>query len=346
MIQTGHSNGAATVDEQKVIANALWFLSQFTTDTTGNICSARDIDAPDTITVIRQSCNEINILSKDKGSSYRFYVKARNEADYDDTCESNILDAVVKSGLRGFYVSEDNNAGGVPDTSVAQVNTTFIDAIDSQLVVYTVLDTTNFIHIQAIDSAGNLSAVLTFKITALAVVPSVSILASDTNICSGVTVTFTATDDCPIFTYQWVKNGVDIVGATQPTYTCQPANADVITCRITSGTQSVVSNAITMNVGTVYPLAADISAHRQTVCIGDSLTFTSAGAGNGIWSLSNGNAIITGSNTGASVTIQGIAVGKVFVSYMEDIGGCQTKSTSLLKVIDTTAPEIRIGFER
>jgi len=80
MIQTGHSNGQSTLDERKVIANTLWYLSQFTTDTTAKICSAFDLAAPDTPTVNRQigNCKLIDIISKDNGSPYRFYVKAIN----------------------------------------------------------------------------------------------------------------------------------------------------------------------------------------------------------------------------------------------------------------------------
>ena len=245
MIQTGHSNGASTLDERKIIANTLWYLAQFTTDTTAKVCSARDIAPPDTATAVRQStdCRKINIRSKDNGTPYRFYVKATNIEYPSDTCISNILDAVAKSGLRGFFISEDNSPSGVPDTSVARINTIFMTAIDTQWVIYTVLDTTKYIHIQAIDSAGNLGAVVTLQPLA-----PIIISASANNICSEIPVTFTASpNSAPA--YQWIKNGVDISSATAYTYAYAPANGDVITCRVTTSANCpLTSNSVTMNI--------------------------------------------------------------------------------------------------
>ncbi|WP_448519775.1 S8 family serine peptidase [Rhodoflexus sp.] len=51
--------------------------------------------------------------------------------------------------------------------------------------------------------------------------PTVSITASreTTSICQGETITLTATTNLPGVTYQWRKNGADIINATQPTFT-------------------------------------------------------------------------------------------------------------------------------
>jgi len=159
MIQTGHSNGNSTLDERKVLANVLWYVSQFTTDTTAKICSALDMAAPDTPTLNRYDCKYISIISNDNGSPYSFYVKATNTTNYADTCTSNILDAENKSGLKGFYVLEDNNPNGIPTPS--NPGTQFIAATDNQLVTYTALDLTKYVHVRAIDFAGNLSEIVT-----------------------------------------------------------------------------------------------------------------------------------------------------------------------------------------
>ncbi|MCL2247158.1 MAG: hypothetical protein FWC10_08645, partial [Lentimicrobiaceae bacterium] len=162
VIQTGHSNAASTLDERKVIANTLWYVAQFTTDTTAKICSAFDLAAPNTPTAELRDCNLIDILSKDNGTSYRFFVKATNTSHYADTCTSNILDVINKSGLKGFYILEDLNPAGTPELS--NPFTEFIAAVDNQSVTYTVQDITKYIHIQAVDSAGNLSEVLTVEV--------------------------------------------------------------------------------------------------------------------------------------------------------------------------------------
>ena len=161
VIQTGHSKGESTLDERKVIANTLWYLAQLTTEKTAKICSALDLASPDTPTVKRHDCNLINIQSKDNGSLYRFYIKATNNANATDTCTSNTLDVINKTGLKGFYVLEDNKPVGVPNPS--NPATKFIAAADNQLIAYTVQDITQYVHIQAIDFSGNLSEVVTLE---------------------------------------------------------------------------------------------------------------------------------------------------------------------------------------
>ena len=66
--------------------------------------------------------------------------------------------------------------------------------------------------------------------------PSVNISVSGNDVCTGISVTFTAIPSegaiSPL--YQWVKNGVNIPGATLSTYTYAPADGDVITCKMTT----------------------------------------------------------------------------------------------------------------
>jgi hypothetical protein len=257
MIQTGHSSGSSTLDERKIIANTLWYLSQFTTDTTAKVCSARDLEAPDQPTANRKSdsCEVITMLTKDNGSSYRFYIKATNVKDYADTCISNILDVTNKSGLRGFYVLENSNSVSIPDTSASKV---FIAATDSQLVRYLVQDLTKYIHIQAIDSAGNLSTVYTIS---PAPTGTLSITASDTSVCAGTSITFTANltynssvvTTTPIIT--WKKGFATTYSGAITTHSINnyvPSNGDAITAEVhlsASGCAVVLkSNTITVTV--------------------------------------------------------------------------------------------------
>jgi len=165
LIQTGHSSGASTLDEKKVIANTLWYLAQLTADTTAKVCSAFDLAAPDTPTVNHLASNQIGILSKDNGSAHHFYIKAINTTNFADTCTSNILEVINKSGLMGFYILEDEDPAGVPELS--NPATVFIAAADNQQVTYTIQDLSKSIHIQAVDSAGNLSEVAHFLLEEL-----------------------------------------------------------------------------------------------------------------------------------------------------------------------------------
>ena len=76
---------------------------------------------------------------------------------------------------------------------------------------------------------------------------SVTITASDTDICFGDEVTFTATatgDNSLV--YQWKKNGFD-VGTNSPTYVDMPENDDVITCVVSSSHPCVNASSATSN---------------------------------------------------------------------------------------------------
>jgi len=113
------------------------------------------------------------------------------------------------------------------------------------------------------------------------VTPSVAISATATSICSGTAVTFTAV---PTYggsspSYQWKRNGAEISGATNSTYTTTTLNdKDSISCNLTSNLSCVtsataVSNAIKMSVGTFTP-SVIINASATTICSGTSVTFT------------------------------------------------------------------------
>ena len=112
---------------------------------------------------------------------------------------------------------------------------------------------------------------------------SVSIAASPSGtICTGTSVTFTATPvnggTTPV--YQWKKNGTNI-GTNSASYTdASLANNDQITCELTSNAtcstgSPFTSNAVTMSVDPVLPVSVSIAASPSgTTCAGTSVTFT------------------------------------------------------------------------
>ncbi|RYE21152.1 MAG: T9SS type B sorting domain-containing protein [Sphingobacteriales bacterium] len=137
--------------------------------------------------------------------------------------------------------------------------------------------------------------------------PSVSITASNQNICAGVNVNFTATaingGSNPV--YQWKLNGAN-VGSNSNTFSSATLNNnDVVSVVLTSNTacltvNNVSSNSITMQVNPNVTPAVNITASNTLLCGGETATFTatSINAGNNPvyqWQI-NGAAVGTNSN--------------------------------------------------
>lgn len=110
---------------------------------------------------------------------------------------------------------------------------------------------------------------------------SISIAASSTTICSGTSVTFTASpvNGGGYESYQWKLNGVN-VGTDALVLTLSTlANGDNITCVLSTTAQCVTgnpatSNTITMTVNPNLPASVSIAATATTICSGTNVTFT------------------------------------------------------------------------
>jgi len=110
---------------------------------------------------------------------------------------------------------------------------------------------------------------------------SVSIAASANPVCSGTSVTFTATptNGGPAPLYQWKIGGNNVEGATNPTYAYAPANNDAVTCMLTSNAlcaagNPAISNTVTMTVNPILPVSISIVSSANPALAGTSVTFT------------------------------------------------------------------------
>ncbi len=119
MIQTGHSNGEATPDEQRVTANTLFYLAQITTDTSWNDHKGQDLDAPDKPAISGVTHNSdrtqytVNYSSQDNATGYQYYVEATGQNDgvkYD----SPVISTSLKTGMKGYSIVVDNKPGYRP----------------------------------------------------------------------------------------------------------------------------------------------------------------------------------------------------------------------------------------
>ncbi|MDZ7608275.1 MAG: hypothetical protein U5K79_22445 [Cyclobacteriaceae bacterium] len=95
-------------------------------------------------------------------------------------------------------------------------------------------------------------------------------------VCEGSAASFTVTATGTGLTYQWKKNGVDIVGATGSTYTIPAtvtASAGTYTV-VVSGTctPGVTSSASVLTINEAPEVITNPVS--QTVCAGQSVTFS------------------------------------------------------------------------
>ena len=165
MIQTGHSNGRASVDEQKIIANALFYLNQLSQDTYLNDYSGQDVNPPNTPSINSFSVSPNNKIIfnmndiEDNGTIYDYYVEATGQDDNTVT-ESNITTTEIKSGIKGYSYILDYREDTIPDNTIdslyedGDIEIDFTPGISEPL----------YLHINAIDNAGNISDTLHYKI--------------------------------------------------------------------------------------------------------------------------------------------------------------------------------------
>ena len=108
----------------------------------------------------------------------------------------------------------------------------------------------------------------------------VTITASNTTLCAGTLIQFTATvtNGGTSPTYNWKVNGIS-KGTNFPIYQYPPVNGDVVTCIVSSNltcatNNPATSNAITMNVIPSAPVSISIVESLNPCCQGTSVTYT------------------------------------------------------------------------
>ena len=181
---------------------------------------------------------------------------------------------------------------------------------------------------------ASVTVVVNSPVTAAVVIASSD---ADNTICEGSSVTFTATPTnggAP--TYQWIKNGVDIVGATGATYsTTTLANTDSIQVRMVSTAACVTNSPVTSSsiqttvVSTVAPVAQD-----QTFCAGSTVANLVATGSSIAW-----YAAATGGAALASSAV--LTSANYFATQVEN--GCESASrTQIAVVVNPTTSSVVI----
>ena len=162
-IQTGHSNCQTNVEERNLIANLIYYLSQKTYYTSTIDHSSQDLEKP----VVSINCNSkpmtIEWSGTDKGSKYSFKVveyisKFSNEIKE----ESNIVEINAITGIKEYLYKINSIKDykiGINDKGVIHTNDTSL--------VFKAFQSHNYIHLSAIDYAGNLADTKTCQIPPL-----------------------------------------------------------------------------------------------------------------------------------------------------------------------------------
>lgn len=202
MIQTGHSNGASSLEERQIIANALYNLAQVSFETNAQDQTVKDNQPPKLAKVKQATIDDpsnitLEITSEDQGKEYEWYVTGttkNNGVKKSDTVKESVIsniagykyvmDTLPTSKLKEQTEQMKDEYGRIDysnyDLLVAPTGTT-----DKQSATYdakkdaslTTYDTTasisninvftdldKFLHIVSVDRANNVSEVKTIKI--------------------------------------------------------------------------------------------------------------------------------------------------------------------------------------
>ena len=170
MIQTGHSNGESTEDERKVLANTLFYLKQLTKKIEVLDNSARDIADPNKPSNITTTIDEHNSTSvkfrrpEDNGSTYEYYVKG---LDGSREFTSDTKSATITTGVKKYKYIVDENPTSSKDL-ISEAGTEYeSNGENEEIAIGNIVYNDNrakYIHIYAIDGAGNTSEVHTQKL--------------------------------------------------------------------------------------------------------------------------------------------------------------------------------------
>ena len=231
--------------------------------------------------------------------------------------------SVTATGTALNYQWQKNGTsiGGATAASYTISSTTTNDAASYSVVIS-----------NAVGSTNSATATLTVNVP-----PGITTQPVSQNINQGSPVTFsvTATGTAPL-TYQWLKNGTNISGATSSSYTISSvattdaANYTVAVANVAGSTNSSAAT-LTVNV----PPTITTQPASQTVIVGNPVTFTVAATGTGPlsyqWQKNGAN--ISGA-TAASYTVGSVGTNDAanYTAIVTNIAGSVTSSTATLTV--------------
>src|SRR5678809_59414 len=264
----------------------------------------------------------------------------------------NASSTSICSGGSVTFTATPTNGGSNPTyqwmingVNVAgQTTSTFITSTLANGNIVSVMMTSNDPCANPTTSTSN-----PITITTTSVTPSVSINASSTSICSGGSVTFTATptNGGSNPTYQWMINGVNVAGQTTSTFiTSTLANGNIVSVMMTSNDPcanptTATSNPITISTTTVTP-SVTITSTSTSICSGGSVTFTATPTNGGSnptyqWMI---NGVNVAGQTASTFITSTLANGNIVSVMMISNDPCANPTTATSNPITITATSV------
>lgn len=177
------------------------------------------------------------------------------------------------------------------------------------------------------------------------VTPSVSISTAADTVCSGNTVTFTAsgTNPGPGPVYTWKKNGVGVGSGSSITFSGGTlTTGDVISCTLTANNNCQTTATANSNTYTMYvkqsPAIGISTIANSTICTTNGVTYVynSNTTNGGVWSSSNTGVATVTTNSGSSGTVTAVGNGNATLTYSKNSIGCT--STASVNIVVAVVP--------
>ncbi len=189
----------------------------------------------------------------------------------------------------------------------------------------------------ACNSVTSAIAVLTVNVT-----PSITTPPATQTICLGNPVTFNVTANGTALTYQWKKGGVNISGETNPSFTIASVSASDAanySVAVTNSCNSLTSANAALAVNT--PASISTPPVDQTVCAGQSVTFSVNAAGTSpTYQWRKGGVNISGA-TSSSYTKTGVTTADAgSYDVVVSVNNCTSVTSSPAILTINTAPTI------
>ncbi|MTD37499.1 hypothetical protein GIX45_02400 [Erwinia sp. CPCC 100877] len=202
MIQTGHSNGASTVDERRIIANTLYNLAQVSFETNAQDQTVKDDQAPNLPSVTQKAGGAVNnfditVDSIDRGKNYQWYIEANTKLA--GIKKSDVVKETIISNIAGyFYTLDDSKTSNLntivegykdefgrisserydiyvaPKGTTNQSDPSYDSSKDANLLTYDtkgtitgvngLTDLNKYLHLVSVDRSNNVSEVKTIQI--------------------------------------------------------------------------------------------------------------------------------------------------------------------------------------